>query len=58
MNQTITLKRDKETKNKIRFSNDATEAISGSLYVAKELIGDQQSITVSFQITALAPAAA
>jgi hypothetical protein len=43
----ITLKRDKETKNKIRFSNDPAEAISGSLYVSKELAGSLAEIKLA-----------
>lgn len=47
MNETITLKRDKETKNKIRFSNDPSEKISGSIYVDKETAGDKTEIKVT-----------
>jgi hypothetical protein len=47
---TITLKRDKETKNKIRFSNDPSEPISGSLYVSKEAAGDKQSLTINVPV--------
>jgi hypothetical protein len=62
MKHTITLTRDKETKNKIRFSNEATEAISGSLYIAKELVGEVNAIQFSFElptvVTAPTPVAA
>jgi hypothetical protein len=46
MNETITLKRDKETKNKIRFSNESTAKVSGSIYVDKEVAGAATEITV------------
>lgn len=47
----VTLKRDKETKNKIRFSNDPSEPISGSLYVNKASAGDLQELTIEVPVT-------
>lgn len=60
MKHTVTLTKDKETKNKIRFSNDPSEPVSGSLYLAKELVGTVNAIKFEFvlpdvAVTAPAP---
>lgn len=47
MTTVVTFKRDKETKNKIRFSNDPSLPISGSFYVSKELAGTTSEIKLS-----------
>lgn len=58
MKHTVTLTKDKETKNKIRFSNDPSEAVSGSLYLAKELVGDVNAIKFEFVLPDVPVAAA
>jgi len=54
MKHTITLTKDKETKNKIRFSNEPTDAISGSLYIAKELVGNVNAIQFAIELPEVA----
>ncbi len=55
MKHTITLTLDKETKNKFRFSNEATEAISGSIYLPKELVGEVKAIQFTIELPEPAP---
>lgn len=47
---TITLKRDKETLNQIRFSTAKNSPITGSLYVPKEQAGDTAELKVPVPI--------
>lgn len=47
---TITLKRDKETLNQIRFSAVKNSPVTGSLYVPKEQAGETTEIKVAVPI--------
>lgn len=46
---TLQFKRDKDTKNKIRYAEQADEPVVGSLYVRKsdaEKLGDELTVTI------------
>ncbi len=40
----VTFKKDKETTNKVRFSGQITDRVSGSVYLTKEDAGDLTEI--------------
>lgn len=45
----LTFKRDKDTKNKIRYAEQADEPVVGSLYVVKaeaDKLGDECTVTI------------
>lgn len=46
---TVTFKKDKETKNKVRFANQEGDVV-GTLYVSKEAAGEKTEITVEVTV--------
>lgn len=53
MTHTITLKREKETKNTVRFEEEAPKGsppIVGTLYVQKWAAGDAKEITATLEL--------
>lgn len=54
-----TFNRDKETKNKIRFTAAPDSTVQGSIYIDKSTAGDAQTAQVTVETTepAAAPAA-
>jgi hypothetical protein len=54
----VTFKKDKETTNKIRFSGEITDRISGSIYLLKTDAGDRTEIKFPVSIVEAPVAAA